>query len=394
MEPIQVQMFGSFSMKYAGRLITGKAKTSESQFNYMMQMLIHAGSEGVPKNVLISSIFGGRELNNPNHAVHSVIYNAKKQLERFGVPAKNAVYQRDGVYYWNEEIPVAEDARIFEELIGRAAEETNPNEAVQLYMEAVHLYVGDFLENGTSIPWIAKESYRYRKLFVQLVTDLAELLRQTGNYLLMEDLGKFASKVHPFSDWETLTMEAYVAEGKAEEANDLFESTVELYLNEQGIRPSNRLFGLVNTLSDQIEHSTGLLDDIQAGLVEELPEGGAGGGYRCSYPVFLGIYRAVDRILERNGQTAYLMLCTIVDSKGNTMAKSERLDGFSARLGDAIESTIRRSDIMCRYSSGQYLVMLMNTTLENCSIVQKRINEKFMINRQRISVKYFVNSIM
>ena len=380
-------------MKYEDRLITGKAKTSESQFNYLMQLLIHAGAEGVPKNVLISTIFGGRDLNNPNHAVHSVIYNAKKHLETFGIPAKNAIYQKDGVYYWNEELPVEEDARRFEELAARAAETSDRSEAIQLYMDAIHLYVGDFLESGTSNPWIAKESYRYRKLFTKTVTETADLLRLTGQYLVMEDLGKFAAKVHPFSDWETLTMEAYVAEGKAEEANALFEKTVELYLNEQGIRPSNRLFGLVNTLSDQIEHRHGLLDDIQAGLVEE-PEENGGGGYRCSYPVFLGIYRAVDRILERNGQTAYLMLCTIVDSKGNTMQKSERLEEFSRRLGDAIEHTIRRSDIMCRYSAGQYLVMLMNTTLENCSVVQKRINREFIVNRQRISVKYFVNSIM
>ncbi len=393
MKPIEVQMFGSFSMKYEDRLITGKAKTSESQFNYLMQLLIHAGAEGVPKNVLISTIFGGRDLNNPNHAVHSVIYNAKKHLETFGIPAKNAIYQKDGVYYWNEELPVEEDARRFEELAVRAAETSDRSEAIQLYMDAIHLYVGDFLESGTSNPWIAKESYRYRKLFTKTVTETADLLRLTGQYLVMEDLGKFAAKVHPFSDWETLTMEAYVAEGKAEEANALFEKTVELYLNEQGIRPSNRLFGLVNTLSDQIEHRHGLLDDIQAGLVEE-PEENGGGGYRCSYPVFLGIYRAVDRILERNGQTAYLMLCTIVDSKGNTMQKSERLEEFSRRLGDAIEHTIRRSDIMCRYSAGQYLVMLMNTTLENCSVVQKRINREFIVNRQRISVKYFVNSIM
>ncbi|MBQ3401459.1 MAG: bacterial transcriptional activator domain-containing protein [Lachnospiraceae bacterium] len=250
MKPIEVQMFGSFSMKYEDRLITGKAKTSESQFNYLMQLLIHAGAEGVPKNVLISTIFGGRDLNNPNHAVHSVIYNAKKHLETFGIPAKNAIYQKDGVYYWNEELPVEEDARRFEELAVRAAETSDRSEAIQLYMDAIHLYVGDFLESGTSNPWIAKESYRYRKLFTKTVTETADLLRLTGQYLVMEDLGKFAAKVHPFSDWETLTMEAYVAEGKAEEANALFEKTVELYLNEQGIRPSNRLFGLVNTLSD------------------------------------------------------------------------------------------------------------------------------------------------
>ena len=31
--------------------------------------------------------------------------------------------------------------------------------------------------------------------------------------------------------------------------------------------------------------------------------------------------------------------------------------------------------------------------MENCEIIEKRINEKFMINRQRISVKYYVSPL-
>ena len=51
------------------------------------------------------------------------------------------------------------------------------------------------------------------------------------------------------------------------------------------------------------------------------------------------------------------------------------------------------SDIMNRYNKGQYLVLLMNTTMENCEIIQKRINQKFMVNRQRISVRYYVSAL-
>ena len=89
----------------------------------------------------------------------------------------------------------------------------------------------------------------------------------------------------------------------------------------------------------------------------------------------------------------YLMLCTIVDTKGNALTKGEKLEELSPRLEEAIRTTIRRSDIMNKYNKGQYLVLLMNTTIENCEIIQHRINEKFMINRQRISVRYYVNPI-
>ena len=151
------------------------------------------------------------------------------------------------------------------------------------------------------------------------------------------------------------------------------------------------MFELLNKLGERFEHSDAMLDDIQDGLSEE---DGPSGGYLCSYPVFLGIYQAVNRILERSGQTAFLMLCTIVDTKGNALVKGVHLEELSRRLEEAIRTTVRRSDVLTKYSKGQYLVLLMNTSLENCRIIQKRINSKFMINRQRISVQYYVNSVI
>ena len=43
---------------------------------------------------------------------------------------------------------------------------------------------------------------------------------------------------------------------------------------------------------------------------------------------------------------------------------------------------------------GADLVLLVNTTRENCSVVQKRINYKFVVGRQRTGVKYYVNSVV
>ena len=48
---------------------------------------------------------------------------------------------------------------------------------------------------------------------------------------------------------------------------------------------------------------------------------------------------------------------------------------------------------MCQYGKGQYLALLVNTTRENCGIVQKRINERFILGRQRTKIEYYVNSV-
>ena len=55
---------------------------------------------------------------------------------------------------------------------------------------------------------------------------------------------------------------------------------------------------------------------------------------------------------------------------------------------------MRRGDIINRYGSGQFLVLLINITRENCGIIERRINQKFMAEGQRTGVQYHINSVI
>ena len=135
-----------------------------------------------------------------------------------------------------------------------------------------------------------------------------------------------------------------------------------------------------------MKHRYEVLDAIQSDLSGDC-EKEDGGGYVCTYPVFQGIYHMVRRIMERGGQSVYLMLCTVVDSRGNPMKDGPMLEELSERLGEAICQSVR-------HGKGQYLVLLINTTRENCEIVQRRINYHFIVGRQRTGVQYYVNSVI
>jgi hypothetical protein len=217
------------------------------------------------------------------------------------------------------------------------------------------------------------------------------LLRVQQDYFQMEELGSYAAKVDPLADWEPVTMEALVSMGRYEEARKLYEDTVDYYFNEQGLRPSKKLMDQFERLGEEMMHRYAVLDQIQedvSGRSDSQP-----GGYLCTYPVFQGIYRMVERMLERGGQSVYLMLCTVVDGKGNPMKDGPALTELANRMGDAVRRSIRRGDAMCQYGKGQYLVLLVNTTRENCTVIQKRINSHFLVGRQRTGIQYYVNSV-
>ena len=385
-------MFGRFSMEWNGRSLTGESKSSESQFAWLMEMILHNRKKGVTRDQLERVLFEDRDIDDVHHALRSVVYNAKKRLQKYGLPEGNVISVEKGVYRWNPEIPVEEDASEMERLYAEAEAEEVLEKKLALYLDACHCYTGEFLENQIGVVWIAKEARRYRELFFLCAEKAVELLRETQDYFQMEALGNYASRLQPLENWETVTMEAIVSMGRYEDAQKLYEDTVELYFREQGLKPSDRLLQLLDQLGSRMDHQYAVLDDIQVRLTED--EGIRPGGFVVSYPVFQGIYRMVERLMERGGQSVYLMLCTVVDSKGNPMRDGAMLEELSERLGDAIQKSVRHSDTLCRYGKGQYLVLLINTTLENCRVVQKRINYHFIIGRQRTGIQYHVNSVV
>ena len=388
---LYVRMLGGFSVRWNGKLIAGGSKASDSQFTSLLQILIHNREKGVTRDRLEELLCADRDMANVHHALQSVIYNAKKKLAKAGLPPINFIEQTKGVFRWTDELELEEDAERFETLYRRAGESVDLDEKMALYLDACHLYGGEFLPMQLSVIWAAQESRRLRGIFCDCVERAATLLRMNQDYFQLEDLGLYAAKVDPLADWEPLTMEALASMGRYEEARKLYDETVAYYFNEQGLRPSRKLMEQFERLGVEMTHQHAALDQIQAelsGRGDTFP-----GGYLCNYPVFTGIYRMVERMLERGGQSVYLMLCTVVDGKGNPMKEGPKLDELVKRMGDAVRRSIRRGDAMTQYSKGQYLCLLVNTTRENCTVIQKRINYHFIIGRQRSGIEYYVNSV-
>ena len=388
---LYVRMLGGFSLRWNGKLVAGGSKASDSQNASLLQLLIHEGEKGVSRDRLEELLFADRDMSNIHHALQSVIYNTKKKLLKAGLPAENCIEQDKGVFRWSGSIPTVEDAAYFEDLFRRAGEAPTPDERLALYLDACYAYGGEFLTVQTGTIWAAREARRYKEMFCTAVERATDLLRMNQDFFQMESLGLYAANIDPLADWETVTMEALVSLGRSEEARKLYDTTVQYYFNEQGLHPSKRLLEQFDRLGEKMQYRHAVLDQIQAELSGASDR--SMGGYLCNYPVFLGIYRMVERMLERGGQSVYLMLCTVVDSKGNPMREGEVLDQLVSRMSDAVRQSIRRGDAMCRYGKGQCLVLLINTTRENCNVIQRRINARFLTGRQRTSIEYYVNSV-
>lgn len=382
-----VRTLGDFTITWEGKQISTGSR--DSQYARLMGILLHHSEHGVERGRLEDMLFEDSNSLDPHHMLRSVIYNAKKKLEKAGLPPGCIEFRR-GIYCWTDEIPVVEDAREFEKKVTQA-DQLDGQAQVDMYRDAVMQYLGEFLPDQTRHVWVIQEEHRYQEMFCRCMEVLVDWYREKKDYAAMEKLGVYATKVLPLADWETVTMEALLGLQKFEEASALYEKTTDLYMEELGVRPAFAGSNVLDQIAFQMENQYSMIDEIQDFLRENEEE--VRGGFLCSLPIFQGVYRMLERMIARGGQSVYLMLCTIVNGKGHPMSEGAVLNRLSEELADAICMSVRHGDVVCKYSKNQYLVLLVNTTREDCSIVEDRINKRFGAGGKRTGVRYNVTSV-
>ena len=388
-DTLKVRLLGGFSAVYNGKDITD-SKHSVSQFTMLMQLLLYYRTTGVSRSLMKEVLFSDRDIDDVQHAMRNIIYNAKKRLKASGLPDVDYITVENGTYFWTDKIHTVTDTDEIERLYELAMEEDDEDEKLAFLSQAIHEYGGEFLFGQSGAPWATREGIKYRELLSLCIEEEAKILRQRLMYRELLSLGEYASEVDPYAEWETLSVEALSALGRFKEAEELCANTVEKYINEHGQRNPEYVRDLANRLSADMVHSYADIAKIQDDLASPAMRGK--GGFYCSYPVFQEVYRTLSRMMERHADKFFLMLCTLIDSKGNVMEQGPKLEELSPRLQKAISISIRYSDTVTKYGKGQYLVLLTNTSREDCEIVRRRIDKNFLSPSQRTGVDYQINT--
>ena len=102
---------------------------------------------------------------------------------------------------------------------------------------------------------------------------------------------------------------------------------------------------------------------------------GKPGAYYCSYPSFIDNFRMLRRMIERTGNSSFLMICTLTDKSGKLLEDPSELKMMGEQMKFALEHSLRRGDVYTRYSAAHFLVLLVGITLENTSLVSARIDK-------------------
>lgn len=391
-EVLRVQMLGGFSMIFGDKVLTFR-KNVVSKSMQLLQLLLYRGENGIARKELIEILYGRGGLTDPSNNLRVAVHRLRRQMTDAGLPEEEYIRIEDGVYYWSSTLPTQIDVHQFESLIQEGQKEKDPEKKLDFQKQAILLYQGDFLPKLSGEDWVLLEAVRYKREYEDALQEVLEALNSRRQFDEMLQLAAVASDLYPFDEWQCYKIEALMGMGHDEEAMKVYQDTSRLFFEELGIQPSERMLEQFRVMSERIKNVPKAILDIKGGLQEKEDESGA---YYCSLPSFIDGYRIIRRIIERNGQSVYLMLCTLTDGNGNPLEGGSRLNSMSEGLKGAIKRSLRKGDSYTQYSINQFLVLLIGTNEENCRLVSDRITRNFAEEHKywRNCVEYYVSSVI
>lgn len=385
---LKVHMLGGFSLAYGGKTIPNNY-SGTSKMMQLFQILLYAGRDGIPRGELISRLYEREDLEDAGATLRVNIYRLRKYIQKLNCfENTDCIWFQEGIYRWNYcAVPLERDTDLFLTTAEAALEEEDPDKKVERLKEACRMYRGEFLPELAGEEWVAIESCKYQKLYVDCINEAAVLLKERGQFGELLELSSQASSIYYFEEYYLMQIDCLMALGRYKEAMEIYETAASFYFEELGLEPSEEMLDRFRQMRDKIHYNASVISDIKHGLQEGENKNGA---YFCSYPGFVDCYHIVCRMSERSGQPAFLMLCTLVDGEEFPLTEDARLGNCMDKLKSAIRSALRRGDSFTRYGNNQFLVLLVGIKQENCAITQSRITNCFLSYglRGKITVRY------
>jgi DNA-binding SARP family transcriptional activator len=361
--PLHVQMLGDFAIHYDGEtVLSGYSRNNKAI--YLLQYLLTHRGRGINRDTLMEVLYGHEETENPANALKLIVHRLRRLLLSFGLPDQEYVFFKNGKYGWNIDIPCEVDTELFQKILKEADQKSmSPEQRIDHYKKAISLYGGDFLPSLSTEDWVAPLAVHYQDQCISCIRKACRLLEESDDPATMLQITGHAASIFPYNEEiQLLKIQSLHRTKRYKEALATYEATVEMLYNEFGVSPSEELLSVYREMTTDLQEISASVNDIKEAIKEDTNENGA---YYCNFQNFADTYRLIVRSMERSGMSAFLALCTV-----------DPPDGIHA-LRNAIKDSLRRGDFFSRYSTKQYLMLLMGINQENCDIVFRRIEDRF-----------------
>ena len=380
---IYVQMLGGFSITVGDEKLD-LGSNSKANFLKLTEIVLLRGMGGVSKRDLIDGIFGHKSLLDENNSLNNLLHQARTQLKKAGMPGRKIIDGKRGVYAPenNPDYEYILDVQEFEDVCLKAKSEKKDDKKLYYYQKAFGIYGGELLPEFATDYWVILESVRLKRLYDDVVDFLGKHYKEAEDFEALFDLYDKANKIYPDNGWQIEMIDALILRKEYKTAYELYTKCAHYYQDELEVPIPDALRSCYERLSDNVRVVTDDIRQIQANIIrkDEKLKSEMGtrkiGAYLCPFTSFIDVYHVLRRNLERRGSSIFMMLCTLVDYDGKPIQNQEKLNARAEILQQSLSEGLRKGDVYTKYSSSQYLILLIGTKREDCAIIYQRLSRR------------------
>lgn len=373
---LTVRMFGKFQTENEKGILNKENMRSEMLTRLLAYMISHREKDMTAQE-LIDVLWPEDQSDNPSGALKNLMYRLRKLMNNtWGESGKYIVTGR-GAYQLNPEFVFHVDIEEFEECCRQIFNSEDPAVQQENGKRAVELYQGMFLSELSSEYWVVSIATYYHSIYLTMVKRLAALLEKEKKFTDVEEICGKAIQIEPLDEEiHCFLLRATIADNKQQLAASHYKETVKLLYDSLGVRPSGEMENIYEELQ-KIQHDHESNIDI---IQEDLREEKASGAFFCEYGVFRKIYALESRSSRRLGISVHLALVSLyldfqIQKEGQDY--TDLIGEGMSVLEETLMKRLRSSDIVCRYSVNQFLVMLPACQYEDAKMVVNRLKDSF-----------------
>ena len=369
MEHIDIRMLGSFTLQSGDNLISDENNRSRKVWALLAYLICHRGT-AVSQKKLIELLWGDDPSStNPENALRITLHRLRSQLDLLWPGAgKELIVHKNGGYSWNTQASIQVDSDRFEQLC--QTQNSSDDRRLDLCLEALSLYRGDFLERQSSESWIIPVTTHFHNLFVMLTLETADLLSRQGRHQEAAHVCRRGITAEPYHEplYQVL-MKELAADGDQKGASAVYENLRKRLFDDFGIRPSEETRAVYREAVHTPGERTLPIDEVLEHLQEPevIP-----GAMQCDYDYFKVLCHAESRAMERSGSATHVALLSVTGLTGEPLPKRSQ-ERIMTQLGNAVRLNLRRGDTISRCSTTQYIMMLPKANYEDSCMVCRRV---------------------
>lgn len=373
---LNVRLFGKFQIENANGILNLETMCSEMLPRLLTYMLSHR-NKSLTAQELIEVLWPEGGSDNPAGALKNLMYRLRKILKQTWGNSIEYILTGHGAYQWNPDLILNIDVEKFEDCCRKVFNSDDKEVRQENGRQAMELYQGMFLTELSSEYWVVSMATYYHSIYLSMVKKLSEVLEEEKKYIEIEDICRKTLQIEPLDEEiHCFLLRALIADNKQKLAAEHYKETVKLFYDSLGVRPSREMEDIYEELQ-KIQHDyESNIDIIQADLREKVTTG----AFLCEYGVFRKIYALESRSSSRLGIPVHLALITLYLDfqipKEEKMYKKLINEGME-HLEKILLVGLRNSDIVCRYSVNQFLVMLPACQYEDAKMVVNRLKNMF-----------------